>query len=212
MKHHLMALITACAFGLVSCSETDPGKGPIIETPANGKVDLNKVSMKVTKAKLKRIDENHYQLDFDYTLINKVGATISFQSIFSSKDDLIEVNLSDKNGDRLFLGKRPQEGLTLAQPRAMLIPKGKTIRSYTVPVMPELREKGDPITVRVRFHAPSRYDELRSSVEAPLLLTPWPQSPEIEQATPKLNSETSTNPEEYPLTSPVQDATPLPQR
>ena len=212
MKSPLIPLITACTFGLISCSETDPGKGPIIETPANGKVDLSKVSMTITKAKLKCIDENHYQLDFSYTLINKAGATLSFQSIFSSKDDLIEVNLSDQNGDRLFLGKRPQEGLTLAQPRAMLIPKGKTTRSYTVPVMPELREKGDPITVRVRFHAPSRYDELRSSVEAPLILTPWPQSPEIEQATPRPNSEPDTDPKEYPLTYPVQDATPLPQR
>lgn len=214
MKSPLIALITACAvgLGLVSCSETDPGKGPIIETPANGKVDLSKVSMKVTKAKLKRIDANHYQLDFDYTLINKAGATISFQSIFSSKDDIIEVNLSDKNGDRLFLGKRPQEGLTLSQPRAMLIPKGKTTRSYTVPVLPELREKGDPITVRVRFHAPSRFDELRSSVEAPLIQIPWPQSPKIEQATPTPNSEPGADPEEYPLTYPVQDATPLPQR
>ncbi|GEM_PF-968658 len=212
MKNPFIALITACALGLVSCSENDPSKDPIIETPANGKVDLSKVSMKITKAKLKRIDENHYQLDFDYTLINKAGATLSFQSIFSSKDDLIEVNLSDKNGDRLFLDKRPQEGLTLTQARAMLIPKGKTSRSYTVPVMPELREKGDPITVRVRFHAPSRYDELRSSVEAQLILTPWPQSPEIEPATPTPNSEPSTDPEEYPLTYPVQDATPLPQR
>ncbi len=216
MKSPLIHLITACAFGLISCTETDPSKGPVIETPANGKVDLSKVSMKVTKAKLKRIDENHYQLDFNYTLINKAGATLSYQSIFSSKDDLIEVNLSDKNGDRLLLGKRPQEGLTLTQARAMLIPKGKTSRSYTVPVMPELREKGDPITVRVRLHAPSRYDELRSSIEAPLVQAPWPQSPEIEEPIPKPDtapqSTPNSDPKEYPLTYPVQDATPLPQR
>ena len=212
----LALLAGLCAFGLTSCSESDPYQGPVIETPANGKVDLTKVSMKVTKAKIKCIDENHYQLDFDYTLINKAGATLSFQSIFSGKDDLIEVNLSDQNGDRLFLGKRPQEGLTLAQARAMLIPKGKSTRHYTVPVMPELRMKDDPITVRVRLHAPSRYDELRSTVEAPLIQAPWPQSPEIKPApseqSPPTRSKTKSDPQDYPLTYPVQDATPLPQR
>ena len=217
MKILLFSLASLIStFGLTSCSETDPYKGPFIETPANSKVDLTKVSMKLTKAKIKRIDENHYQLDFDYTLINKAGATLSFQSIFSGKDDLIEVNLNDRNGDRLFLGKRPQEGLTLAQARAMLIPKGKSTRHYTVPVMPELRMKGDPITVRVRLHAPSRYDELRSTVEAPLIQTPWPQNPEIKPAPLKPSTPTSSapksDPQDYPLTYPVQDATPLPQR
>lgn len=208
MKIALLAPATALIFCLSSCGNSDTNQDPIIETPANAQVDLSKVSMKIRKAKLSRIDDNHYQLDFDYTLINKAGATISFQSIYSGKDELIEVNLSDKNGDPLFLGKRPLEGLTLAQPRAILIPKGKSSRHYKVPVKPELREKGDPITVRVRLHAPSRYDELRSSVEAPLINTPWPQGPEVEA--PAQNP--STDPEEYPLTSPVRDATPLPQR
>lgn len=203
-----LPLISGFALSLLSCSESDSGQGPIIETPAHAKVDLSKVSMKVKKAKLHRIDANDYSLEFDYTLVNKAGATISFQSIYSGKDELIEVNLSDKNGDPLFLGKRPLEGLTLASPRAVLIPKGKSTRHYQVPVMPELREKGDPITVRVRLHAPSRYDELRSSVEAPLISVPWPQSPEIEAA---IKPDTP-DPEEYPLTSPVRDATPLPQR
>ena len=204
------------AFGLSSCVDSDPSHGPVIETPANAKVDLTKVSMKVTKAKIKRIDENNYQLDFDYTLINKAGATISFISIFASKDDIIEVNLSDRNDDRLHLGNRPQEGLTLAQPRPMLIPKGKSARHYIVPVMPELRMKDDPISVRVRLHAPSRYDELRSTVEAPTVIVKWPESPEISppsaEATPSKHPKRHSDPQEYPLTYPVQDATPLPQR
>ena len=141
------------------------------------------------------------QLTFDYTLRNRAGATISFPSIFSGKDELIEVNLSDQNGDPLYLGKRPLEDLTLASPRPMLIPKGKSTRGYKVPVQQEFRKKDDPITLRVRFHAPSRYDELRSSVEAPLIQIPWPKSTEIESPS-----------EDNSLTLPLHDATPLPQR
>jgi hypothetical protein len=41
-------------------------------------------------------------------------------------------------------------------------------------VLPVFREKGSPISARIRLHAPSRYDELRSSVEAPNLQVIWP--------------------------------------
>jgi len=174
----------------------------MIVTPPNAKVDLSKISMKLRNVEIARKHDNSYALTFDYTLVNNAGATLSFQSIFSGKDDLIEVNLSDKNSYPVDLGKRPQEGLTLAAPRAVLIPKGKSTRPYTVPVMPQFREKGDPITVRVRLHAPSRYDELRSTVEAPIVTTPWPESPEM--VTPgKLDPRSEDN----PLTSPPPEAT-----
>ncbi|NWK57082.1 hypothetical protein HW115_15780 [Verrucomicrobiaceae bacterium N1E253] len=200
-------LLSLTAFGLSSCNGPS-SQAQVITTPPNAKIDLSKVSLKISKAKLKMIDPNHYQLDFKYTLINKAGATLAFESIYSGKDELIQVNLNDKNGDPLFLGKRPLEGLTLASPRTMEIPKGKFSRVYTVPVMPELREKGDPITLRVRFHAPSRYDELRSTVEAQPLTIPWPQGPPIEAPDEAAAPDTG----EYPLTSPAPDATPLPQR
>lgn len=188
-------------FSLVSCSPSDPSNEPTIVTPDNAQVDLSMVSMKISNAKFTFNKLDVCQLTLDYTLRNQAGATLSFTSIFSGKDELIEVNLSDQLGDPLYLGKRPLEGLTLAEPRPMLIPKGKSTRSYKVPLQQEFRKKGEPITVRVRFHAPSRYDELRSSVEAPLIMIPWPKSTEIEPPS-----------EDNSLTLPLHDATPLPQR
>jgi hypothetical protein len=199
------ALVGVLALSSIACSNSGTTEqGPVITTPAGAKVDLSGVSMKISKANISVVGENSYQLSFDYTLQNKADAAISFLSIFSNTDDLIEISLSDQNSDPLFLGKRPMEGLTLAAPRAILISKGKSTRSYKVPVMPESRVKGDPITVRVRLHAPSRYDELRTSVEAPLVQVSWPQGSEIEPI--------PSDPEEYPLTSPTRDATPLPTR
>jgi len=189
-------------FGLISCSEKSSTDGPMIITPPNAKVDLSQVSMKLRNVKITRKHNNSYSLTFDYTLINKAGATLSFQSIFSGKDDLIEVNLSDQDGYPVDLGKRPQEGLTLAATRAVLIPKGKSTRPYTVPVTPQFRQKGDMITVRVRLHAPSRYDELRSTIEAPIVTAPWPESPKMETSE-KLDPISEDN----PLTSPSPEAT-----
>lgn len=202
-RHHIIpfASLFCSVLCLVSCSPSDPSQGPFITTPDHAKVDLSQVSLKISNAKLTFDQKDQCQLTFDYMLRNQAGATLSFSSIFSGKDDLIEVNLSDQNGDPLSLGKRPLEDLTLASPRAMLIPKGKSTRSYKIPVQREFRKKGDPITVRVRFHAPSRYDELRSSIEAPLIQTPWPKNTEIESTS-----------EDNALTLPLHDATPLPQR
>jgi len=195
------------SLALSSCGE--PKAGPPIITPPNAKVDLSKVSMKISKAKITSKDENHFQLTFDYTLINNDSGDISFTSIFASKDDLIDVQLSDQYQTPLILGKRPFDGLTLAAPRPMVIPFGKSTRSYTIPIMPELRAKGDPITVRVRFHAPSRMDELRSTVEAPLITIPWPESSQITQPL-DLNLESDPSlptAEDNPLTYPASDAT-----
>lgn len=201
-RHIRFTFLSLLTIGLISCGEQANENGTVIITPPHAKVDLSKVSMKLKQVKISRNNDDQYFLSFQYTLINKAGATISFTSILSGKNDLIEVNLSDRNGDPLVLGKRPQEGLTLASARPMLIPKGKFTRTYTVPIMPELREKGDPITVRVRFHAPSRYDELRSSVEAPRVQTPWPESSSMD-APGKLEPSEEDN----PLTFPSPEAT-----
>jgi hypothetical protein len=198
--------VLGISLSLLSCGDSSKKAGPVIITPPNGKVDLSQVNLTVSKVKITYDHTNNrdsYRLSFKYTLDNHASGPISFISIYAGKDDLIEVNLSDSKGLPLTLGKRPQEGLTLAAPRPMLIPHGKTTRSYTVPITPDFLKKGEPITVRVRFHAPSRYDELRSSLEAPHVQVPWPQETQMENLPPL--------PEDNPLTSPLYDAT-LPSR
>lgn len=168
------ALSLAALLCITSCGEPDPSKLPVITTPANAKVDLSKISIAVSNAKITRINENKFTLSFDYTVTNTIGAHLSFICLYDNTDELIEVNLSDKNDQKLILGKRPMEGLTLTEPRPLKILNGKTTRTYKTPLMPELRVAGDPIKLRVRLHAPSRYDELRSSIEAPTVIAPWP--------------------------------------
>ena len=174
LRIYFLTLPMILTLVLSSCGEPNPNLAPVINTPHGAKVDLAKVTMVVANAQLTMVSDNKYSLSFDYTIDNLAGANIAFPCLYNEMDDLIEVNLSDQEHQTLHLGKRPLEGLTLPEPRPLIIPIGKTTRSYKVPVMPELREKGDPITVRVRLHAPSRYDELRSSVEAPRLQVPWP--------------------------------------
>lgn len=167
-------LLVTATIALLSCGNPDPAQAPVINTPAGAKVNLDQVTLQVANAKITRINENKYALDFDYTVTNNAGGNIVFPCLYNNTDSLIEVNLTDQDGKPLHLGRRPLEGLTLTEPRPLRIPIGKTTRHYKVPVMPELREQGDPISVRVRLHAPSRYDELRSSIEAPRLILPWP--------------------------------------
>ena len=174
MTPRLLLLLAVLLPGFSSCGKPDPSKAPVINTPAGAKVDLSKVSLVLANTRITRVNGDHYVLDFDYTVHNQAGAHIAFLCLYNEMDDLIEVNLSDKEGHDLVLGRRPLDGLTLTAPRHLRIPIGETTRSYTVPLMPALHEKGDPISVRVRLHAPSRYDELRSSVEAPTTQVPWP--------------------------------------
>jgi hypothetical protein len=157
-----------------SCGDPDPSKAPVINTPAGAKVDLSKVTMLVTNAQITLVGENKFQLSFDYAVNNQAGAIIAFPCLHNQMDNLLEVNLSDQEGTTLHLGKRPLEGLTLTEPRPLKIRIGITTRSYKVSVLPVFREKGSPISARIRLHAPSRYDELRSSVEAPNLQVIWP--------------------------------------
>jgi len=206
MKHLPHLTFLALVSTLASCGSFSKKAGPTIITPSNGKVDLSKVSMKITKAKITSKNENEFALTFDYTLINADTGDISFTSIFASKDDLIDIQLSDQQKNPLILGKRPFDGMTLAAPRPMIVPFGKSTRSYTIPIMPELRMKNDPITVRVRFHAPSRYDELRSTVEAPLITATWPESLQTDLPL-GIDSWDDPTTGDNPLTYPASDAT-----
>ena len=174
MRPLILFIPAFTTLALVSCGEPAPSTLPVISTPSGAKVNLSKVSMVVSNPKITRVSENKYTLNFDYTLNNQAGAHITFPCLHNVTDDLIEINLHDSGQQALVLGKRPLEGLTLTQPRPLRIPSGETTRHFTVPLMPELREKGDPISLRVRLHAPSRYDELRSSIEAPRLQIFWP--------------------------------------
>mgnify|MGYP007122441004 CR=1 FL=1 len=142
---------------------------PVIDTPSGGAVDLSKVSMTVSNAHIAKTAENEYALKFDYTVSNVAGADIRFLCLYNNTDDLIQVNLTDQEDQAVILGKRPMEGLTLTQPKPLRIRNGEATRRYKVPIIVGSLKKGDPISVRVRLHAPSRYDELRTSVEAPLL-------------------------------------------
>ncbi len=167
-------LFSLALLGITSCGEPDPSKLPTISTPANAQVDLSKISLSISNATITRINNNNYRLNFDYTLTNTAGAHLSFVCIYDSTDEMIEVELTDQMQQRIVPSKRPMEGLTLTEPRPLKILHGSTTRNYQAPLMPELRDAGDPITLRVRLHAPSRYDELRSSIEAPSITIPWP--------------------------------------
>ena len=120
------------------------------------------------------VSENEYSLTFDYTLDNQAEGNIQFLCLYNNTDNMMEINLTDKDNSELVLGNRPLEELTLTEPKPLLIPIGKTTRQYTVPVMSELREKDDIINIRARLHVPSRYDELRSSIEARWSHALWP--------------------------------------
>lgn len=158
----------------LACCGPDPSKAPEIRTPAGAKIDLSKVSLQISTPQITGNEESGYSLSFDYTVDNQSGAHIVFPCLYNQTDELIEVNLSDRGGLPLLLGKRLLEGLTLTEPRPLRIPIGQTTRNYKVPLLPELREQGELIHIRVRLHAPSRYDELRSSIEAQGHEVPWP--------------------------------------
>jgi len=165
---------TIIALSLCSCGDPDPSKLPVINTPANAKVDLSQISLTISKAKITRTADSKYSLSFDYTITNQAGAHLAFVCLYDNTDELIEINLTDPSDEKIILGKRPMEGLTLTQPRPIKLLNGSTTRHYKAPITPTVREAGDSIKIRVRLHAPSRYDELRSSIEAPTTTVTWP--------------------------------------
>lgn len=166
-----------CIGLFASCGEPSPKDLPIINTPASGKVNLSKVTLAVSDAAITVNEKGEYQVSFNYTIHNQAGAHISFLCLYTEPDDLIDVQLKHKVDDEeklLILGKRPLDGLTLPEPRPLQLSAGKSTRRYTVPVSPGTIKSGEPLTLRVRLHAPSRYDELRSSIEAPTIHLLWP--------------------------------------
>ena len=128
----------------------------------------------MSNTKITKTGENKYNLSFDYTVTNSAGAHLAFTCLYNTTDELIQAELTDAEGKPLTLSRRTLEGLTLTEPRPIKLLNGNTTRSYKAPLIAVAHETGDLITLRVRLHAPSRYDELRSSVEAPLVTVPWP--------------------------------------
>ncbi len=173
MRQHLRFL-TIFSLALASCGNQKTSVTPVKITPVGAQVDLNMVTIQVSDAVIIKKNDSDYFLKLNYTVDNQAGAIIAFPCLYNEIDDLIEVNLKDKESNPLMLGKRPLEGLTLTEPRPLKIPTEKTTRSYQAPIMPASLEPGEQLEMRVRLHAPSRYDELRSSIEATKVYLSWP--------------------------------------
>lgn len=157
-----------------SCGNQGSRNAPEKLTPLGAKVDLNRVSLQVKDIAINQHNDGNHRLSFDYIIENQAGASIVFPCLYNNTDELIEVTLTDSTNQILLLGKRPLEGLTLTEPKPLRIPLGKSKRNYQVPVMPAALKQGEPIQMRVRLHAPSRYDELRSSIETASIILQWP--------------------------------------
>ena len=168
-------LLVALPILLTSCgNDPDPENAPVRDTPPGGKVDLTGISLIITNASIVENKKSKYELRFDYTLVNTSGFNIQFPSIHANINSLVQVNLVDNKGKEVLLARNPLDGLTMTDPRTRRITIGKTTRTYTIPIAPNTLKKDTPINVRVRFHTPSRYDELRTSVEAPIFNLLWP--------------------------------------
>ena len=176
MRTYLTFIGLLClSYFLVGCGDPSPKNAPTKNTPTGAKVDLTGINLTVSETEIRKTQEGKYLLHLNYTIDNTSGSNVSFPCLYASMDHLIEINLTDKKDQPITLGKRPLEGLTMTQPRPMVIPVGKTTRSYTAPIVTTGLKKGDLIHARVRLHTPSRYDELRTSLEAPRFSIPWPE-------------------------------------
>ncbi len=168
------ALLIACLLTLSCTAPQQPEQvAPIYYTPFNDKVDLSHVSMTATNLQLGKNQQGHRQVSFDYTVLNQSGTSIAFACLYNRANNLIEVNLYDAEGNAVPLARNPLDNLTLAKPKPLIIKAGETIHHYSKVIAPSSLEAGTPITIRIRLHTPSRYDELRSSLEAPLIHSVW---------------------------------------
>jgi len=161
---------------LIACtpSPPDPSSLPTVITPQGEKINLDQVSLTISHPQILHSSENNYTLEFDYTITNHAQTNIAFLCLYNNTDDLIQVNLTDNQGKPITLNKRLLEGLTLTEPRLLHILVGKTTRHLSIPFSSiKPRKKGEPLSMRVRLHAPSRYDELRSTIEAPIITLLW---------------------------------------
>ncbi|MGJ8676440.1 MAG: hypothetical protein ACSHX0_02875 [Akkermansiaceae bacterium] len=160
-----------------SCSQTVEQEAPIYYTPIDAQIDLSEVSMNVTKAQISKTIKNSkdvYTLSFDYEIINSSGQSIAFACLQNKMNTLLDVYLANAEGTSIPLIINPLDALTLAEAKPMIIKAGAITRSYSCDIMPSLIETGTPITLTIKLHLPSRYDELRSSLEPPSSQLTWP--------------------------------------
>ena len=156
-------------------SESEPA--PVYYTPISAKVDLTGVSMGVTNVQLIQkayTTGDKYFLSFDFHVLNQSEQSIAFACLKNRLHDLIEVNITDAEGKTIPLVRDPLDELTLAQPKPLVIRTGLNNDKYEHIVGNIGTEAGQPVHLRIRLHTPSRYDELRSSLEAPLTTVTWP--------------------------------------
>ena len=172
-----LSLLLTIPLLLTSCGDPDPSKAPTRDTPTGAKVDLTDVSLSVEEASIEKTSNTLYELRFEYTINNSSGSNIQLPSVYPNMDHLIEVTVTDKDAQLFTLERNSLEGLTLAQPNPKRILVGKTTRSYKVKIAPNDIQEDDLVSVRIRLHVPSRYDELRSTLEAHTLSLVWPGEP-----------------------------------
>lgn len=178
MKHRntlLFLLLTVACVSLSSCGNQEPAEVSTIHTAPDAKVNLANIALSVSNAQITKDPKGNHFLSFDYTVVNNTGSHLSFVAIYSNADSLIDTNLTDKDGAALTINRNPLLDLTLSQPRPLIFRSGSSAtRPYKVSLAEDFRDTGEPITLRVRLHAPSRYDELRSTITAPLTIVTWP--------------------------------------
>ena len=178
MKHRSklpFLLLTAAYISLSSCGTPEPVEVATVHTAPDAKIDLTGINLSVSNAQITKDTKGNHFLSFDYTVVNNTGSHLSFVAIYSNSDSLIDTDLTDKDGAALTINRNPLLDLTLSQPRPLIFRSGSSAtRPYKVSLAEEFRDTGEPITLRVRLHAPSRYDELRSTITAPLTIVTWP--------------------------------------
>ena len=173
MRRHLCSL-SLCLLLCVSCGQQDTATSPVNHTPIGARVNLDQVNLDIRGAEIIEQHDKKHLVKFQCTINNESEAVISFPCLYHSIDELIEVIITDADHKRLTLAKRPLEGLTLAEPQPLTIAMRKTILHYEASIIDSHLKPNDTVEIRVRLHVPSRYDELRSSIEAPKTLLLWP--------------------------------------
>lgn len=158
-------IIASCFATFISCAKKEPIVAPVYYTPINDKVNLSQVSMTTSNVQITKSNDGKRNINFDYTVTNSGEKSIAFACLYNRLNELIEVNLSDAEGNPVPLVYNPLDELTLAMPKPLIIRTGETKRSYSKPIAPAELEIGSTVNVRIRLHTPSKYDELRSSLE-----------------------------------------------
>lgn len=178
IKLSLLASLAIGSLALPSCSKPQAknDEAPIYFTPFNDKVDLSQISMTVSNLTISKKSNTQNSISFDYTINNQSGHSTAFACLYNRSNSLIEVNITDEEGNAIPLAKGVLDNLTLAKPKPMVIKAGETTNTYTKLIASEnsTLETGSIVNVRIRLHTPSRYDELRSSLEAPITPAIWP--------------------------------------